>query len=223
MRTGCIYMATVNDDLSKCYIGMTVDFKSRLRDHKYARADTKFHATIRKYGFDAVTWRILEDDIPENRLDDREELWIGWYDTYYNGLNATPGGSTPFRHPDVHKKAAATQREKGARGEHHTQTPEFKAKLSALMRKKAKEGTHQSQQPATKAKMSAGAQKALAEGRHPSQNPERNAKISKANRDRFARGEHHLQQHETHVKRMRTWRKNRGILDWVDMLIEGNK
>ena len=56
MRTGLIYKARINN---KNYIGCTVDFVARKADHLRAKSDSYFHKTIRKYGAETVTWRVL--------------------------------------------------------------------------------------------------------------------------------------------------------------------
>ena len=51
---------------------------------------------IRKYGKDNFSVRILEDNIPEDILNDREKFWINKYNTFYkdnpHGYNMTRGG-----------------------------------------------------------------------------------------------------------------------------------
>ena len=171
-RTGCIYMATVNDDLSKCYIGYTVDFERRQKEHLSLREKGLFRNTLKKYGTDAVTWQIVEDDIPEHRLPDREELWIGWYDTYHNGLNMTPGGEAPPRMtPQTAVKVAETHRALARQGKNPMQRAEIQAKVSEIRRRKYAEGPYASQRPDVRAKMSATAKQKLAEGTHTSQLP----------------------------------------------------
>ena len=131
MRNGVIYLATVNADVDKCYIGYTGDYEKRKREHLSAYTDSHFHRAIRKYGADTVTWQILEEDIPEHRLSDREELWIAFYNTYHNGLNMTEGGQcSQMTRPEVAAKSAATRRAQAARGEHPTQLPEVQVNIS---------------------------------------------------------------------------------------------
>ena len=196
MRTGCIYMATVNDDLSKCYIGQTLDFPRRKEQHLRCPDDAPIYNAIRKYGTDSVTWQILEDDIPEHRLPAREELWIAFYNTYFHGLNATHGGDGGAVHPDTRAKISKTARAKAARGESPAQRPEVQAKMRAAAQANLAAGKHQTQQPEVRAKMSATAKKKAARGEGPSQNPEAKAKISKAWKALCERGEAPQQQPE---------------------------
>lgn len=117
MKTGCIYLATLND---KSYIGHTTDFENRKRQHRQASTEMAFHNAIRKYGADAIEWRILEDDIPEHRLPDREELWIAFYDTYFNGYNLTEGGEvSPLSNPETAQRVADAVRQRVTDGTHN--------------------------------------------------------------------------------------------------------
>lgn len=52
---------------------------------------------IRKYGEDEYQLIILEKDIPNDKLDEREIYWIKYYDTYFNGYNQSTGGKNPVK------------------------------------------------------------------------------------------------------------------------------
>lgn len=148
-RTGCIYMATVNADLSKCYVGRTLNFEKRKQAHLHVKKDTLFSRAIWKYGADAVSWQILEDDVPEHRLNNREELWISWYDTFHNGLNMTGGGEVnPMSNPEIAAKVSKTLRKMAHRGEHPMQQPEIAAKQRNTQLAIAARGDHYMQTPA---------------------------------------------------------------------------
>lgn len=86
------------------YIGKTTQTEShRWSDHKkeaYDISDTNYNSilnkAIRKYGAENFTLQILEDNIPEELLDERESYWINYHRTYYldnqHGYNMTHGG-----------------------------------------------------------------------------------------------------------------------------------
>lgn len=167
MRTGVIYKADIND---KSYIGYSIDFHSRQKDHLRARDNCIFHFAILKYGAENVEWTILEDNIPEHRLSDREVLWIAFYDTFYNGYNMTEGGEVLPKVSD-----------------------ETKAKISLTQRKKIALGIHHNQDPEVRKRMSEGHQKNIAAGKHPSQQKEWQEKVSNTMKEKAARGEHHTQ------------------------------
>ena len=151
-RTGVVYMATVNN---KSYIGQTIDFKERKRVHSLACRDTHFHRAIRKYGADSVRWEILEDNIPEIELNNREIHWIEVYDTYHNGYNMTLGGeSNPMKNPDVAAKISAGRLEKSANGGLHSQIS--RERMSATHKSKVARGEHHTQHPEHGEKISLG-------------------------------------------------------------------
>ena len=106
VRTGVIYMA-VNIFNWKCYVGQTVNFQKRKRDHlkHEVNTDTKFQRAIRKWGVGAFLWVILEQGIPMDDLPQREEAWVAIYDSYRNGYNSTPGGEvSPMKNPETRAK-----------------------------------------------------------------------------------------------------------------------
>lgn len=81
------------------YIGQSYNIKIRFQRHhlsdyknkKNSCYDCKFYKAIRLYGEDNFEVSIIElCDI--NKLDEREQYWIEYYDTYKNGYNSTIGG-----------------------------------------------------------------------------------------------------------------------------------
>ena len=194
-RTGIIYIATINGE--KSYIGFTVDYVRRIKEHLRAGEDTLFHRAIRKHGVQSIQWRVLEGDIPESRLPDREVLWIAFYDTYNNGYNMTEGGDAPPRTTaDSAAKRVSTMREQAARGEHWSQRPEARAANSARQKAMVARGEHPLQRPDVRAKLSAGQKARVARGEHNMQRPEVRAKIAATHKAKSARGEHWSQRPE---------------------------
>lgn len=81
----------IND---KVYIGQTINkIETRFINHKMASRieDTKFYRAIRKYGEDNFYIELLEE-VDINSLNEREQYWINFYDSYNNGYNSTLGG-----------------------------------------------------------------------------------------------------------------------------------
>lgn len=86
------------------YIGKTTKRETeRWSDHNYEAYNKKsndyntiLNKAIRKYGADNFTVQILEDNIDNDLLGEREEYWINYYNTYYlnnnHGYNMTHGG-----------------------------------------------------------------------------------------------------------------------------------
>jgi hypothetical protein len=79
----------------KSYIGKTSkSINERFKEHilDSVNSERHFHRAIRKYGFEDFTSKILEDNIPNDQIDNREIYWIEYYDTFNNGYNMTKGG-----------------------------------------------------------------------------------------------------------------------------------
>ena len=85
---GCIYSIT-NKINGKIYIGQTIDFKKRKKDHICNANDNKINThlyiSMRKYGIDYFKFEIIEDNIEESKLNEREIYYIKKYDTYHKG------------------------------------------------------------------------------------------------------------------------------------------
>lgn len=81
-----IYKIT-NLKTNLCYIGQSVDIYTCWRAHRNSKDDLLLHQDIQKYGLDYFKWEILER-CPEERLTERENYWINYYDSYNNGYNA---------------------------------------------------------------------------------------------------------------------------------------
>lgn len=86
---GIIYCYT-NKNTGKKYIGQTIHPDQRKRNHLHEatvkESDYYFHRSIRKHGWDAFEYEVLEDNV-EN-LNERENHYINIYDTLWpNGYN----------------------------------------------------------------------------------------------------------------------------------------
>ena len=103
-RTGVIYIA-VSKSTGEPYIGQTVkNLNERKSAHKSSARNSaqkgkccKLYEAINIYGFDDFDWAIIASNIPEERLDLEEICAIYIYDSYYNGLNSTFGGTVGNR------------------------------------------------------------------------------------------------------------------------------
>ena len=198
MRTGCIYMGTINN---KSYIGYSVDFKIRQKQHLKADREFLFHRAIRRYGAENVEWQILEDDIEEHRLPDREQLWIAFYNTYYDGYNMNEGGGvSATTNPEVAARQAATLRAKAAKGEHNMQDPEVVARHQAALQATIERGEHKSQTPEFRAEKSDIMNRRVKEGTDPMSDPEVKARMTQTKREQAAKGELYCQSPEGREK-----------------------
>lgn len=85
------------------YVGQTIDLQYRHKQHTQydpfnvnnPEYDYPLSRGIRKYGEQEYELVILEDNLLQEQLNEREKYWIAYYDTYFNGYNQTIGGSNP--------------------------------------------------------------------------------------------------------------------------------
>ena len=140
MNTGIIYKWT-NKITGEAYIGQTMYESERIIQHMKANKNTKFHNAIREYGIENFSYEVLERDIEESNLNNRERYWVKYYDTQKTGYNTTHGGDCGTRHriiTDETRKKLSDSR-KALKGKiHHSE--ETKKKISESNKGKHKEG-----------------------------------------------------------------------------------
>ena len=93
---GYIYKITntLND---KIYIGQTIKtVQKRFTQHKNNSNKEYFsqivlYKAFNKYGIENFICEEIEE-VPNDKLDEREKYWIEYYDSYFNGYNSTLGG-----------------------------------------------------------------------------------------------------------------------------------
>ena len=92
-----IYKIT-NKITNICYIGKTTrTIKTRMKEHhkdceEYKGSNIPLYNAVKKYGWNSFTVEIIEDDIPNNLIDEKERYYIKLFDSYKNGYNGTLGG-----------------------------------------------------------------------------------------------------------------------------------
>lgn len=78
------------------YIGKSTDIKARWQQHAKSAfhcgtiSHSVLHTTMEKDGIDNFTWELLEE-VPKDKLGEREKYWIEWYDSKSYGLNEKIG------------------------------------------------------------------------------------------------------------------------------------
>ena len=87
----------------KCYIGQTIKhYETRFKQHQLNYTKPYFsqlliYKAFNKYGIENFSFEPIEEVETKEELDEREKYWIKYYDSYYNGYNATLGGrATPL-------------------------------------------------------------------------------------------------------------------------------
>ncbi len=96
MLNGLVYCYTHNDS-GRHYVGQSTSkfLNRRVWAHKHMKSGCQhFNDAVQKYGYDAFTFRILEDEIPTaEQLDAMETYWIKELNSYgKGGFNMTLGG-----------------------------------------------------------------------------------------------------------------------------------
>ena len=132
MKTGIIYGYT-NLESGKMYIGKTLHPKQRWKDHRYGKYKNDWHKDY-KNNPDKYEYSVIEYDVPEDKLNEREIFWISFFDSYNNGYNLTPGGDgmpKGYKHTDEWKHNQSIKmsgKNNPFYGKHHSE--ETKQKIS---------------------------------------------------------------------------------------------
>ena len=89
-----IYKIT-NKINQKVYVGQSIHMEARWQQHKREalgdRSNTKLYQAMREYGIDNFVFEIIEQCL-EKELNEKEQYWISFYDSFQNGYNSNKGG-----------------------------------------------------------------------------------------------------------------------------------
>lgn len=182
MRTGIIYAYT-NLESGRMYIGQTIDPERRFKQHLTDNYRQGWHIDYQNNP-DKYEYSIIEMDVPEDKLNEREIYWISFFGTYNNGYNLNEGGGSQ-------------------RGYKHT--VETKNKIS-----KANRGRISKYKGVTRPDFEG--EKHPMYGKHHSEEVKR--KISEANKGRFAGennpfyGKHHSEETKQILSELAKYRKS---------------
>lgn len=79
----------------KSYIGKSNNIERRFKEHQTKGTISRIpvDAAIKKYGINAFTYEIIEE-CPLDKLNEREQYWIKYYNTKNNGYNCNDGGDS---------------------------------------------------------------------------------------------------------------------------------
>ena len=93
-----IYQIT-NEVNGKFYIGKTTKtieerFREHLYESRYERNGSYLYKSMRKYGTEHYTIKIIECQVDETNLDERERYWIEKLNPHYNLTEGGGGGDT---------------------------------------------------------------------------------------------------------------------------------
>lgn len=77
------------------YIGQSIDIERRYNEHRTTDDGYSFHNAIKEHGWEDFEFEILEL-CPPNQLNEKEQYWVSFYDSYKHGYNETPGGEGSY-------------------------------------------------------------------------------------------------------------------------------
>lgn len=92
-----IYKITNNLN-NKSYIGQSIHIEKRWEEHLYKSSKSSLiQYVIYKYGKENFTFEILEE-CEQSKLNEREQYWIKFYNSFENGYNLTLGGGGTIKY-----------------------------------------------------------------------------------------------------------------------------
>lgn len=77
----CIYLWT-NLVNGKKYVGQTTCFHRRMKTYRHTYPNAYMERAVNKHGLDNFDITILERDVPLDKLDEREQYWLDYYQSY---------------------------------------------------------------------------------------------------------------------------------------------
>ena len=99
---------------NKVYIGQSINIEKRFKEHlsnmlnpNTKDYNSKFYRALRKYGIANFTFEIIEE-VSKNILNEREEYWVNFYNSYLDGYNSNSGGFKVTENEENHPMAKLT-------------------------------------------------------------------------------------------------------------------
>ena len=90
-----IYSIT-NKINGKRYIGQSINIDNRWKEHirniDNPNKNNTIYKALRKYGLENFIYCVLEENVLRENLNMKEQEWIEYYDSFYDGYNLTAGG-----------------------------------------------------------------------------------------------------------------------------------
>ena len=107
----CIYVYRKKETGQVVYVGQTCNISERRKQHEKdepfnnLRAEYNYPLSraIRKYGAEAFKFEVLENELSLEEANAREDYWIEYYNSYYDGYNSSLGGegSTLYQYEEI--------------------------------------------------------------------------------------------------------------------------
>ena len=87
-----VYMLT-NKNTGKSYVGKSRYVDRRIERHFSGHSECpKLANSIQKHGVESYMLSTLEKNVSNDKIDDAERFWIGFFNTILHGYNLTEGG-----------------------------------------------------------------------------------------------------------------------------------
>ena len=137
----------------KWYIGQTIEPKMRFYRHikslVYKKDNNYFHRALRKYGLENFIYCVLEENVLRENLNMKEQEWIEYYDSFYDGYNLTAGGGQTIFSEESKRKMSKSRKGRDVwnKGKTGIYSEETKRKMS-----ESSKGKHHTEE--TRRKMS---------------------------------------------------------------------
>ena len=148
-EVGIIY-GWYNTKSEKWYIGQTVNPEGRFNCHirlSLNNDNTHFHRALRKYGLENFVYCILEDNVLRDNLNMKEQEWIEYYDSFYDGYNMTAGGDgtllcAPWNKGKHHSEETIKKMSKSLKGRFIGENNPFYGKHHSIESRKKNSEAH---------------------------------------------------------------------------------
>lgn len=92
------------------YVGQSINVEKRWNAHKKRPFNKKskdfdipLYKDIREYGLSNFNFELIEE-CPEEELNEKEQYWIQYYNSFFNGYNESVGGSVHCRKSNISKE-----------------------------------------------------------------------------------------------------------------------
>lgn len=100
-----IYKITCKVGEKRSYIGQTIrDVKQRWKEHVDIISDYPLSRALQKYGKKKFKFEVIDEASTIEELNQKEQYWIEYYDTFNNGYNTTTGGENYIRREETKQK-----------------------------------------------------------------------------------------------------------------------
>lgn len=136
MRQGTVYLIENRVNGNK-YVGQTImplnkRWLAHIQESK-TFSERPLYRAMKKYGLDNFKIKVIEE-VPEDKLSEREIHWIQYFNSYHNGYNATTGGESNKNIKDVIKDKISQSMSEVKRSEEWTDN------ISIALKKKLERG-----------------------------------------------------------------------------------